>query len=147
MLKKLKFPFIFRPKNFIKFTKPGKEFSTQRYLIDHVKRIHTMAEAVRKVICDHCGKSYPTKYAVRKHIRCVHYVLPSPCKVCLKVFRNKTLLSAHMILHDQSKRIHFCPLCPDKPPYVTAVALKRHQEATHGFGSGYNCDLCKNGYK
>lgn len=125
----------------------GKEFSTSRYLADHVKRIHTVVENVTKVFCDHCGKSYASKYAVRKHIKCVHLVQLSPCLVCGKVFRNKTLLKAHMILHDQSKRIHFCPMCPDKPPYVTAVALKRHQEAFHGYGNGYSCDLCTNGYK
>jgi hypothetical protein len=47
-----------------------------------------------------------------------------------------------MLYHKDAKRIHFCSLCPDKPPYWTAVALKRHQESRHGYGNGYICEVC-----
>jgi Zinc finger, C2H2 type len=126
----------------------GKEFSTKRYLSDHTRRVHTMKEKNPEILtCDHCGKIKKTRYELSKHIRNVHITIPSPCTVCGKVFRNKPLLQAHMIYHKDYKRIHFCPLCPDKPPYVTAIALKRHQESNHGYGNGYHCDICNAFYK
>lgn len=125
----------------------GKEFATKRYLSDHTRRVHSVPDNPEILTCDHCGKTRTTRYALSKHIRNVHIVQPSPCTVCGKVFRNKPLLQAHMIYHKDYKRIHFCPLCPEKPPYVTAVALKRHQESNHGFGNGYHCDICDAVYK
>ena len=125
----------------------GKEFATKRYLSDHTRRVHSVSDNPEILTCDHCGKTRTTRYALSKHIRNVHISMPSPCSVCGKVFRNKPLLQAHMIYHKDYKRIHFCPLCPDKPPYVTAVALKRHQESNHGFGNGYHCEICDAVYK
>lgn len=97
--------------------------------------------------CDFCGKSKKSKEILRKHIRNVHTNKPTACKVCGKVFRNISLVQAHMLYHKDEKRIHFCPMCPDKPPWWTAVALKRHQEANHGFGPGFQCDMCDSNYK
>jgi uncharacterized Zn-finger protein len=125
----------------------GKEFATKRYLSDHTRRVHSVSDNPTILTCDHCGKTRTTRYALSKHIRNVHIVQPSPCTFCGKVFRNRPLLQAHMIYHKDYKRIHFCPLCPDKPPYVTAVALKRHQESNHGYGNGYHCDICDAVYK
>lgn len=97
--------------------------------------------------CDLCGKTRTSRYAINKHIKTVHLVAPTACKVCGKIYRNKTLAHAHMLYHREEKRIHFCSLCPDKPAYFTSVALKRHQESNHGFGSGYSCDLCNATYR
>lgn len=97
--------------------------------------------------CDHCGKTRTNKYDLAKHIQNVHRFNPTPCTVCGKVFRNKRLVQAHMIYHNERKRIHYCPLCPNKPPWFTAVALKRHQESHHGFGPGYHCEACNTVYR
>jgi hypothetical protein len=126
----------------------GKVFSTQRYLSDHTRCVHRVVEEKDRVHCDICGKTYATVYSVRKHIRCVHLVQQTPCDFCGKVFRNLTLLKAHKkLLHDKSRRIHMCPLCPDRPPYCTAVALKRHHDSKHMLGKPYECDFCHVGYK
>lgn len=97
--------------------------------------------------CDHCGKTRTNRATLSKHIRNVHRSEPAPCGICGKVFRNRSLMQAHMIYHKDSKRIHFCSLCPDKPPYVTAVALRRHQESNHGYGPGYRCEICHSNYR
>lgn len=126
----------------------GKEFATNRYLVDHVKRLHTEPDLNATILtCDQCGKTRTSRYALNKHIKTVHTVAPEACKVCGKVFKNKTLVSAHMLYHKESKRIHFCSLCPDKPPYWTAVQLKRHQESNHGYGNGYQCEICLTTYR
>lgn len=42
--------------------------------------------------------------------------------------------------HDETKRIHFCALCPDRPGYFTGVALRRHQKSHHVGLKEYRCD-------
>lgn len=51
-----------------------------------------------------------------------------------------------MMYHDETKRIHFCPLCPDKPGYFTAVALRRHQKSHHIGLRQFSCDFCDASY-
>lgn len=109
--------------------------------LDVISRLLNRASLVM-FICDFCGKEKKSRNILWKHLHAVHANNPSPCKFCGKIFRNKALLQAHMIYHKESKRIHSCPMCPEKPPYVTAVALRRHQETHHGYGAGYNCEVC-----
>ena len=44
--------------------------------------------------------------------------------------------------HDETKRVFFCNMCPDKPGYFTNVALKRHQKSHVGKKDNYHCDDC-----
>lgn len=46
-----------------------------------------------------------------------------------------------MMYHDETKRIHFCQLCPDKPGYFTGVALRRHQKSHHIGLKEYQCEI------
>ena len=46
-----------------------------------------------------------------------------------------------MMYHDETKRIHCCPMCPEKPGWFTAVALRRHQKSHHLGLKGYQCDI------
>lgn len=73
-------------------------------------------------------------------MRNVHRVRETPCNVCGKVFRTPALLQKHMMYHDETKRIHRCSMCPDKPGWFTNVALKRHQKSHHMGLKEYNCD-------
>ncbi|CRL07926.1 CLUMA_CG021004, isoform A [Clunio marinus] len=121
----------------------GKSFEYARNLREHIQRMHKEPDPNPIIYtCDFCGKTRTNRRLLSKHIRNVHTSQPTPCRVCGKIFRNKPLLQAHMIYHKDYKRIHFCPMCPEKPPYVTAVALKRHQESAHGLGQGYQCEIC-----
>lgn len=54
--------------------------------------------------------------------------------------KSQALLQKHMMYHDETKRIHFCPLCPDRPGYFTGVALRRHQKSHHIGLKEYQCD-------
>lgn len=90
--------------------------------------------------CDICSKMRPTKRSLFNHMRNVHRVRETPCNVCGKVFRTPALLQKHMMYHDETKRVHRCPMCPDKPGWFTNVALKRHQKSHHLGMKEYQCD-------
>lgn len=90
--------------------------------------------------CDICSKLRPTKRSLFNHMRNVHRVRETPCNVCGKVFRTPALLQKHMMYHDETKRIHKCPMCPDKPGWFTNVALKRHQKSHHLGIKEFECD-------
>lgn len=124
----------------------GKGFANSTYLKNHVL-IHKPEENPKIYICDYCGKVFTLRRKFTKHLRTVHLSIPSPCTICRKVYRNKTLLNAHMLYHTEARRIHYCVHCPDKPPWWTAVALRRHQESNHGLGPGYYCPQCGVGFR
>lgn len=90
--------------------------------------------------CEFCSKLRPTKRSLFNHMRNVHRVREATCSVCGKVFRTPALLQKHMMYHDETKRIHRCPYCPDKPGWFTNVALKRHQKSHHLGLKEHHCD-------
>ncbi|CRL07924.1 CLUMA_CG020945, isoform A [Clunio marinus] len=126
----------------------GKNFPFRSYLRDHIRRMHPPPNPNPTVYeCDYCGTTRNYRRLISKHIRNVHRQDISTCPHCGKIFRNKSLLQSHMIYHQDSKRIHFCPMCPTRPPYAKAIGLRRHQEAVHGLGPGYHCEICFKNFK
>ncbi|KAG5680452.1 hypothetical protein PVAND_009960 [Polypedilum vanderplanki] len=119
----------------------GKEFTNCQGLRTHKKNVHLVGSKGEIFQCDICSKQRPTKRSLFNHMRNVHRVQKTPCNVCGKVFRTKALLQKHMMYHDETKRIHFCPLCPDKPGYFTGVALRRHQKSHHEGIKEYHCGI------
>lgn len=73
----------------------GKDFAVARNLSRHIVRLHVEKTDAKVYTCDKCGKTKKTREEMQKHIRCVHYVNPSSCPICGKIFGNRALLQAH----------------------------------------------------
>lgn len=114
----------------------------------HRRNVHLIGSKGETYHCDICDKVRPSKRSLFNHMRNVHRVQETPCSVCGKVFRTKALVQKHMIYHTETKRIHKCYMCPDRPPYFTNVALQRHQRSHHFQEKGYACDIdnCQHAY-
>lgn len=119
----------------------GKEFQSQSGYRMHRRNVHRIGYDGEVFACKMCTKTCPTRRSLFDHVRNTHRVQETPCNVCGKVFRTKILLQKHMMYHDESKRVFFCSLCPDKPGYFTKVALQRHQKSHLG-KKDFHCDEC-----
>ena len=114
----------------------------------HKKNVHRVGQAVGETFqCDVCSKICPTKRSLFDHQRNTHRVQEATCTICGKIFRTKVLLKKHCMYHDETKRVYKCKLCPEKPGWFTAVALRRHQKS-HAGDRDFHCDFfsCESSY-
>lgn len=68
---------------------------------------------------------------------------PFPCLICNKVFRFRSLLASHALVHSEL-RPHACDLCPRR--FRRAAHLRRHRRAVHADGrrppQSFVCGVC-----
>lgn len=66
-----------------------------------------------------------------------------PCLICNKVFRFRSLLASHALVHSEL-RPHACDLCPRR--FRRAAHLRRHRRAVHADGrrppQSFVCGVC-----
>ena len=118
----------------------------------HMRRVH--GEGERKVLCTFCGKGFSSLSAARSHESNFHAktgceVAASAaagkkdfqCPVCLKRFRQKATLKAHILgLHsDDAPRSFICDQCGSG--YKSKINLKNHIK-THG-EKNVQCEFCE----
>lgn len=103
----------------------GKVLASERSLRFH-KTMHT---GEKPHGCDECGKSFPTKGELNKHMR-IHRAKPYACATCEKAFTRKWALDLHVKALHTKDRPHECDIC--HKGYITKSTLKRHLSKTHG---------------
>lgn len=107
----------------------------------HLSR-HKLSHA--RKFCEECQQSF-SQYA--EHMRKEHNVeLPRPfeCDICLRCYRTKSNIQAHMRIHRAENRVFACKLCSKSFFYGTD--LRKHIR-THSTNRSVICDVCGDAFK
>lgn len=99
----------------------------------HTRSIETLSS------CDQCDKVCADSYQLRLHKKRIHGPhVPSTCIECGKVFRNRTRLLAHMLLHVTAKLQ--CDHC--KKLFKSKKYIREHMSIVHRQGVPHICEKC-----
>jgi Zinc finger, C2H2 type len=110
----------------------GKTLSNYNSLQKHRHNVHLVNFTGDMYYCDLCPVAKPTRRLLYVHMKSTHIVREHPCEICGKVFRNRELWRKHHLIHNESKRIHLCTLCPHRPGFTFKSALSKHMQQHHG---------------
>ncbi|CAG7838471.1 unnamed protein product [Allacma fusca] len=110
-------------------------FKDESAFISH-KATHSLSPTF---LCDHCGRSFPSKSLLRGHIR-LHKNVENRCEICDKSFYSASNLKNHMRLHT-GERPFLCVICDQS--FVQKVSLNLHMRKHSGVNP-FMCPYCKN---
>ena len=113
-----------------------KMFGSDRLLKQHRKRHQ---EQPRPHRCEHCGKSFHRRPALRNHLLIHTGEKPHQCSVCSVAFNQKGSLITHMRLHTGDKNF-ICDKCGRR--FNTNIAMITHQRR-HTGERPYKCSQCE----
>jgi hypothetical protein len=101
-----------------------------------------LSGAIKKYICDICGKGHRSKLKVAHHIKTVHLAATGQfeCEVCFQKFKiNKSLQSHKRIVHEH--RMYDCDLCDSS--YTTKFVFELHRLDKHSASEPtVECEIC-----
>ncbi|XP_053597564.1 zinc finger protein OZF-like [Microplitis demolitor] len=107
-----------------------KKFISDQGLVKHMNYHKNPVTKVRKLFCDHCGKGFKDKPALRMHIMNTHMGMKlAKCSICHKSFAKKTTLRQHLLTHS-GKRPYTCDICGKT--FVQKPALSSHRKQHPG---------------
>lgn len=118
----------------------GKKFSRKDAVVNHQmhQRHGDYSKAPEnKFECEKCDYSSPFLRYLNNHQKFVHSDIKAQvqCKICSKMFKNKSYLGTHMTTHLEVS----CKICGKK---TNKRYLSRHIKEEHYESTEYNCDLC-----
>lgn len=138
----------------------GKKFRMLKYVRRHVSETHRIEldtdppkkkddgkdgernepkqQKMTPGICDVCGKSYSSKYAMLQHRTLHTREKPHSCPKCNKSFRLQSSLKNHMFVH-QDVKDYICDKCGKS--FKIPQGLRMHQ-LRHHEKVDYKCDIC-----
>lgn len=78
--------------------------------------------------CTQCGKVFPRRSSLKRHIQLHGNYKPFCCTLCGRAFNRKEHLSRHMVSHTGGRPFH-CDIC--FKPFTRKEHLMRHRNITH----------------
>ena len=127
----------------------GKEFNNHGNLGNHIFDIHKkkLSPSTKTLqsgkVCDTCGRSFPSNYDLKQHVRVKHEGFREKCELCDKTFSIKRYLQSHVKSEHEGIKIN-CETCgkgmKDKD------SLKKHVKAIHEGLKEHVCKYCNKGF-
>ncbi|KAI1732627.1 zinc finger protein [Ditylenchus destructor] len=103
---------------------------SRKSLVDTTCQICQMGPfASTQSMIRHVKRKHPNQIDNIK-VKFTQTVLPFACTVCNKSFSNEGTLRLHMRRHDEEKRTHKCPICPDRT-FILASEMRKHIKRCH----------------
>ena len=120
----------------------GLEFKVAVSLTNHMAIQHQSVTA--DLICDKCGKGFPTKDLLRNHNYFSHRQKVFICTICQRAFLHVTKLAEHLRTEHQivcgTSDIFSCGHC--KSTFSTVKELNSHLVSKHFLENIKKCDEC-----
>ncbi|EEB13560.1 hypothetical protein Phum_PHUM247140 [Pediculus humanus corporis] len=121
-------------------------------LIAHAYEAHSKIME-RDFVCKICAKQYNCNAKVLDHHKNTHDSQYKPCKVCLRIFTDQTLLEEHLQQHAIGDRSvnsdlvtdHQCTICMES--FDTVVLLHEHVKENHPNLRENSCLICGKKYQ
>jgi len=117
-----------------------------------VKQLKELQDA--STTCQHCGKILGSRKAVLEHEVNVHGDVSTTenlfrCELCPKVFKSKSLRSAHASTHNEERRYqcHLCALRFKTVGNLTAHLSSCHDPVETGMLKKFNCKFCSKSFR
>ncbi|XP_028290702.1 zinc finger protein 90-like isoform X2 [Gouania willdenowi] len=136
----------------------GRKFARKYQLKRHKLLLHgghAHPQEDRPHRCSVCPRSFQRAACLRQHLTRAHLELSSvdstqsveektfPCAVCGKVFKFRSLLASHVLIHSETRPFS-CDFCPRS--FRRLGHLKRHREVVHANGArspqSFVCHIC-----
>ena len=123
-------------------------FPSKRKLSSHLS-VHS---TVYTCMCDICGRTFKSKFTLKKHIELKHSEKPrqdkdpQECPICYKLLRGIKGLKAHMKnIHEAGEQEHRCKICNHIS--TTAKGLRVHEIFRHEKERKHKCYFCEKAFK
>ena len=113
-------------------------FVSSAALRNHTLSKHTDLTNAPQFICSYCGKVFPKKDYLLKHVTEHTGEKKYKCEVCGKCFRHETTLSSHLDMHYGIKKFQ-CPHCGKR--FTQRQQMNMHVRR-HTGDKRHKCNIC-----
>jgi hypothetical protein len=117
---------------------------------EHIEKVHRAVKVKQKVDCIYCGKSYPKRNSIRKHIALMHGDIAIRCRIrkCAQYFVTQEDCDKHfMEIHDENEKLKtiVCSQCSFKTG--SKNSLTHHIKEYHNKKEIFKCKRCPDSEK
>ncbi|XP_062535850.1 zinc finger protein 37 homolog [Armigeres subalbatus] len=107
----------------------------------HVQSHHMGENAPHPSPCDQCGKVYPSKLALKNHMRL--HTSGAACEICGKVFKERNRLRKHIQRRHENLKLFECHICKKK---LTSLCSVQSHIKTYHTNQVFKCSYCPRTY-
>ena len=117
-------------------------YASSAALRNHTLSKHTVVKNAPQFMCNYCGKNFPKKAYLLKHITGHTGEKNYHCTVCEKKFRFETSLQNHMNMHNGIKNFQ-CPYCGKR--FTQRQQMNIHIRR-HTGDKRHKCEICSEAF-